>query len=85
MDGVFPGMALDAQELSGGAVIVHDGSALWSYVPKTNQYGLIPASALAEDSSLGDVAGELRPEVMSHLIIGRYRADTHVAETKFLR
>ena len=84
MDGAFPGFAIDIPDF-GPMVIVHDGSAIWFYSHKENQYGSIPASAVADDGSLVDVLGELRPEIMDHLIVGRYRGDFNFAERKFLR
>jgi outer membrane lipoprotein-sorting protein len=59
MEGAFPGVAE-----FGDAVIVDDGSAVWFYVPKTNQYGSFPASQLTADAA-GDL-GDLRPEVMTY-------------------
>ncbi|HUJ51875.1 MAG TPA: DUF2092 domain-containing protein [Bryobacteraceae bacterium] len=85
MDGVFPGMALDAQESGEGVLFVHDGSTVWLYFRKANEYASIPASALAADSSLGGVAGESRPELFDHRMIGRYRGDWNFPERKFLR
>jgi len=85
LDGVFPGMAADAQESGGGVVFVADGSTLWLYFRKSNQYASIPASALADHGSLGDIAGVSRPEVFDHQMIGRYRGDWNFPERKLLR
>jgi outer membrane lipoprotein-sorting protein len=59
MEGAFPGVAE-----FGEALIVDDGSAVWFYVPKTNQYASFPASQVTSDAA-GDL-GDLRPEAMAY-------------------
>jgi outer membrane lipoprotein-sorting protein len=73
MEGAIPGMgAVGFDE----ATMVYDGSTVWFYLPKSNQYGSFPASALTADAP-GDL-GDLRPEAMDGFLMGRYRsaADT---------
>jgi len=70
MEGAIPGM-LAGDAASGGAVAVHDGAALWFYLPASNQYGSIPASELTADAP-GDL-GDARPEAMDRFMMIRYR------------
>ena len=50
--------------------MVYDGSALWFYLPKTNQYGSVPASALTADAP-GDL-GDMRPEAVDEFMMLRF-------------
>jgi outer membrane lipoprotein-sorting protein len=64
-------------------VMVHDGSAVWFYSPKSNQYDSVPATALID--APGDL-GDASPEVMDGFMMGRYRgAADHTDAAKFLR
>jgi len=83
MEGAIPGADRDAPELSGGVVIVDDASSVWFYMPKANQYGSFPASALTADAP-GDL-GDLRPAAVDHFIMYRYRTADLNEETKYLR
>ncbi|HEX5228042.1 MAG TPA: hypothetical protein VFW44_10045 [Bryobacteraceae bacterium] len=69
----------DAREM----VLVYDGSSLWFYVPKGNQYGSISADKIANaDDDLADA----RPEAFDGFVMGTYRhASDSGAEAKFLR
>jgi len=83
MEGALPGgMALDAAEFS-QAVLVHDGSNLWFYLPKTNQYGSFSASQLTPDAG-GDL-GDLAPGFLDQMMLGRYRDAAAFPVTSFLR
>jgi outer membrane lipoprotein-sorting protein len=65
-------------------ILVHDGAALWFYLPKSNQYGSFPASELTEDAP-GD-RGDLRPEAIDHFMRGRYQSASDVINgANFLR
>lgn len=82
MEGLGPGMSPLGAD--GYAVIVDDGSVIWFYLPKPNQYGSIPAGALAPNAS-GDL-GDLMPEVMDHFLMWRYRGAPDFTDgAKFLR
>ncbi len=76
MEGAMPGMMAGAAG-SNGAVAVHDGAALWFYLPESNQYLSIPASELTEDAP-GDL-GDARPEAMDRFIMIRYRGAAEYA------
>jgi outer membrane lipoprotein-sorting protein len=76
MEGAIPGMMAGGSG-SSGAVAVHDGSALWFYLPASNRYGSIPASAMTEDAP-GDL-GDARPEATDHFMTIRYRGATEYA------
>jgi outer membrane lipoprotein-sorting protein len=79
MEGTSPSAA-DFSEV----VTVHDGSALWFYMPKSNQYGSFPAGELTAGAS-SDL-GDAKPEAMDHFMMWRYRgAVDSVSESKFLR
>jgi outer membrane lipoprotein-sorting protein len=49
------------------ATIVYDGSDVWFYFPKSNQYGSFSADALKGD------LGDLKPEAMDRLMMSRFR------------
>ncbi len=55
----------------GQGLVVHDGSNLWVYMPKANQYSSIPGDKLTADAP-GDL-GDGRPEFMDHSMMWRYR------------
>lgn len=83
MQGRMPGVTLENLDL-GEAVIVHDGSAVWFYFPKSNRYGSIPASASPAGAS-GDL-GDLSPSAMDHFMMWRYRGAADFADkSKLLR
>jgi len=52
-------------------LIVHDGSTVWFYLPKSNEYTSFPASELTNDAP-GDL-GDLRPEAVDDFMMSRYR------------
>jgi outer membrane lipoprotein-sorting protein len=52
-------------------LMVHDGSTVWFYWPKSNQYSSFPASELTNDAP-GDL-GDLRPEAIDDFMMSRYR------------
>lgn len=79
MEGAFPGLA-DV----GDALVVDDGSAVWFYMRKSNQYGSFAASQLTADAP-GDL-GDISPEAMDYFMTSTFRkAATFAAESKFLR
>ena len=83
MQGAIPGMSAGNPDV-GEMLIVHDGSAVWFYFPKLNQYSTLPASELAANDP-GDL-GDLRPEAADVFMMGRYRgAADHTGGSKFLR
>jgi outer membrane lipoprotein-sorting protein len=64
--------------------MIHDGSTLWFYLPKSNQYASIPAPALSANGA-GD-SGDMRPEAVDHFLMWRYRsAGDFVKGAKLLR
>ncbi len=68
----------------GNLVMVFDGSAVSFYLPKTKQYGSIPASALNANDA-GDL-GDLKPEAMDDFMVSRYRSAADlVPGASFLR
>ncbi len=79
LEGRFPGMTPFDD-----ALIVHDGSVLWFYLAKSNQYGSFPASSLTADDR-GDL-GDLRPEAVDYFLMSRYRSAADFAgSAKLLR
>ena len=83
MEGALPGLSGGDSEFT-DAVIVCDGTAIWMYLRKSNQYVSIPLSGLHPDGP-GDL-GDLRPEVMDQSAMMRYRGAADFAErAKFLR
>jgi outer membrane lipoprotein-sorting protein len=83
MEGGMPGMNVKNSDPD-EAVIVHDGSAVWFYFPKLNQYGSFPASSLTP-SAPGDL-GDLSPEAMDRFMMWRYRAAANSnTGSKYLR
>ncbi len=83
IEGAPPGIWSVAPELSGGVVIVHDGSAVWFYFLKANQYFSVPAAALMPDARGG--WGGLRPEAVDDFTMSPYRGADAVEEAKYLR
>ena len=84
MEGAIPGLTAQSSDLGEEGVVVDDGSTLWFYFPKPNQYASIPASALTADAP-GD-SGDLRPEAMDYFLTSRYCDAANYAEgAKFLR
>lgn len=84
MEGAMPGLTAPGPDAGEEGVIIDDGSTLWFYFPKPNQYGSIPASTLTADAP-GDL-GDLRPEAMDHFMAWRYRgAADFIDGAKFLR
>jgi outer membrane lipoprotein-sorting protein len=79
LEGTMPGMTpID------DALIVDDGSTLWFYLAKSNEYGSVPASALTSDAP-GD-SGDMRPEAFDEFVMSRYReADSLADGAKLLR
>jgi len=82
LEGALPGLGLGP--VGGKAVVVYDGEAVWFYLPEPNGYASFPASALTGDAP-GDL-GDLRPAVVDHFLMWRYRgAADFAAGAKFLR
>jgi outer membrane lipoprotein-sorting protein len=79
LEGAMPGMTpID------DVLIVDDGSTLWFYLAKSNEYGSVPASALTSDAP-GDL-GDMRPEAFDEFMMSRYREAKGLAEgAKLLR
>lgn len=73
LEGTLPGMTPFEDVL-----MVHDGSTLWFYLSKSNEYGSFPASALNRDGR-GDL-GDLRPEALDEFMMSRYRAVSDLAK-----
>jgi outer membrane lipoprotein-sorting protein len=84
MEGAFPGGGTSRSDFDFSEVVmVHDGSALWFYMPKSNMYGSFPANALTPNAP-GDL-GDLRPEAMDYFVMWKYRgAKDFVGGSKFL-
>ena len=83
VEGSMTGMSVGDLGLGEG-IIVHDGSAVWFYLPTSNQYGSFPASGLTADAP-GDL-GDLNPQAMDYVMMWRYRGATGFADrAKFLR
>ena len=82
LEGAMPGMSGNDSAFSEG-VIVYDGSAAWFYLPKSNQYGSFPASALTGDDA-GDLK-DLTPGAMDQFMMSRYRSAADLTDSKFLR
>jgi outer membrane lipoprotein-sorting protein len=83
LEGGIPGMSSGGLDFSDG-LIIHDGSAVWFYLPKSNQYASVPASALTAEAQ-GDL-GDLRPETVDQFMMSRYRGAADLATgSKFLR
>jgi outer membrane lipoprotein-sorting protein len=84
MEGAIPGLTAAGSDLGEEGLVVDDGSTLWLYFPKPNQYASMPASALTADAP-GDL-GDLRPEAMDYFLTWRYRGASDLAGgAKFLR
>jgi outer membrane lipoprotein-sorting protein len=82
MQGAVPGMSGKYPVLA-DALAIHDGSTLWFYFPKMNQYGSFAASELTEDA--GDLS-DASPKSMDLFLMGRFRSVAdHTAGSKFLR
>jgi len=81
MEGV-PGGDADTRE-AGTVTIIDDGSVIWFYMPKVNQYSSIPVSAL-NDAAAGDLA-DLKPERQDDSAMGRYRHADRSEESHYLR
>src|SRR5271168_2109157 len=60
VEGAFPGADADTPETGAAVTIIDDGSVVWFYIPRANQYSSIPVSALNE-AAAGDLA-DLKPE-----------------------
>lgn len=83
MEGALPGLSVQDTDLSDG-IMIHDGSTLWFYLPKSNQYASIPAARITADAP-GDL-GDMMPEAVDHFLMWRYRsAGDFVKGAKFLR
>jgi len=54
---------------------IHDGSRVWFYLPKSNQFGSIPVSDLNPDDP--GYLGNLTPPVFDHLVMWRYRGEAN--------
>jgi outer membrane lipoprotein-sorting protein len=82
MEGAIPGAGGD-DPASAKAVLVHDGSTLWAYMPESNQYFTVPASELTVDAQGDD--GDMSPEAMDHFMMWRYRGAAGFRDAKILR
>jgi outer membrane lipoprotein-sorting protein len=81
MEGTIPGLLSGNSNLD-EAVIIHDGTDLWIYLPKPNQYVSIPADKLAADRE----GSAHTPEATDGLMMEKYRAAADFADgAKFLR
>ncbi len=82
MEGMVP---LNGDALNfGDMVIVCDGSLIWFYLPKTNQYGSYPLSEATADAP-GDL-GDLRPEAIDLFFLDWFRRATDFIDgSKLLR
>ena len=66
MQGSIPALSVPDPSFK-QATIVYDGSDVWFYFPKSNQYGSFPSSALKGD------LGDLKPEAIDRFMMGRFR------------
>jgi outer membrane lipoprotein-sorting protein len=66
MQGSIPALSVPDPSFK-QATIVYDGSDVWFYFPKSNQYGSFSAGALKGDLE------DLKPEAIDRLMIGRFR------------
>jgi outer membrane lipoprotein-sorting protein len=83
VQGRIPGLSVENTDLS-EVVMVYDGSTLWFYFAKMNQYGSITASALASDDA-GD-SEDMMPEAIDDFMMRRDRdAANYTDGAKFLR
>ncbi len=82
IEGAFPLPGVNAQDANlNEGVIVYDGSTVWFYFLKQNQYASFPVSALTADDS-----GDMMPEAVDHFLMWRYRAAADFASgAKLLR
>jgi len=81
MEATIPGLEPTDSRLD-EAVTIHDGSALWFYLPKSNQYGSIPADELAADPE----GSAHTPEATDEVMMGLYRRAADLADgAKLLR
>jgi len=83
MQGALPGMLGKDAHLE-DMLGIHDGSTLWFYFAKLNQYGSFAASELTDDAP-GDL-GDVSPKSMDSFMMGRFRSvGDHTGGSKFLR
>ena len=81
LEGMIPGLLSDDSNFE-EVVMIHDGSALWFYLPKSNQYGSIPADKLAVDRE----GSTHTPEATDRVAMEKYRVAADFADAaKFLR
>ena len=81
MEGKLPELAEFGQ--GDEMLIVYDGSFLWFYIPKSNQYGSVPAGNLRADDP-GD-SGDMRPEFVREVTNAFSRLAESSKDAKLLR
>jgi outer membrane lipoprotein-sorting protein len=83
MEGVISGLGGDASAF-GEPIIICDGSVVWFYLRKSNQYAAIPLSELNKNAR--DDREDLRPEAVDQFVMVRYRrALAFIGGAKVLR
>jgi outer membrane lipoprotein-sorting protein len=83
MEGAISGLTGDAAAF-GEPVVICDGSVVWFYLRKSNQYASFPLRELTHDAP-GDL-GDLRPEAVDQFVMVRYRrASAFIEGAKVLR
>jgi outer membrane lipoprotein-sorting protein len=81
LEGTIPGLMEDNPNLD-ESVMIYDGSALWFYLPRSNQYASIPADKLAAD----DEGSAHTPQATDQVALEKYRAAADFIDgAKFLR
>jgi len=81
LEGTIPGLDPNNPDFD-ESVMIHDGSALWFYFPKSNQYGSIPADQLAADPE----GSAHTPEATDRVAMEKYRIAADFTDgAKFLR
>lgn len=81
LEGTIPGLMSDNADLD-ETVIIHDGTTLWFYLPKPNQYASIAADKLAADRE----GSAHTPEQTDRVMMEKYRVASDFADgAKLLR
>jgi outer membrane lipoprotein-sorting protein len=68
LEGTIPGL-MDNDSNSDETVLVHDGAALWFYLPKSNEYTSMTADQLARDPE----ASAHTPQATDRIALQKYR------------
>ena len=77
MEGVPLGPGSPAEQ----GIVIFDGSTLWMYLPKSNQYG-----SMSSDQFTGPDREDMKPGAQDYFATWRFRqASNYAAEARFLR